>query len=62
MRRLIKVKRSGEIEREGITWGVGMETNEKDREEIERNSREFLFSFLFNENSFINNLRVEWKA
>lgn len=36
-----------------------METNEKDREEIERNSREFLFSFLFNENSFINNLRVE---
>ena len=49
-RRLIKVKRSGEIEREGITRGW-RETNEEGREEIERNNREFLSSFFFFENS-----------
>lgn len=62
-RRLIKVKRSGEIEREGITRGW-RETNEEGREEIERNNREFLSSFFFFWKlvAFINNLRVEWKA
>lgn len=66
-RRLIKVKRSGEIEREGITRG-GRRVGWKQTRRAGKKSRETIgnffppFFFFWKLVAFINNLRVEWKA